>query len=279
MEPWRLMFVVGIVPGLLIVVIQLKLREPEKWLQAVAARGDKRAGSYRELLGSQWRGRAVFGLLLALAGVIGLWGIGFFSTDLQRYVSEPQYRAEAVEKGLATQAQADRNELPPEASKYINGQKAYWAGMTSLVQNAAAFFGIFAFSWLTFSVGRKPAFAFFFVTAGLSTAMVFMFLNSRSDIFWMIPLMGFFQIALFGGYAIYFPELFPTRLRSTGAGFCLNVGRLTAAPVLYLSGWIQRPATLGLSLPDAAALLSLLFLAGVGLLALAPETKGKELAA
>jgi hypothetical protein len=79
------------------------------------------------------------------------------------------------------------------------------------------------------------------------------------------------------GYAVYFPELFPTRLRSTGAGFCFNVGRLTAAPVLYLSGWIQRPTTLDLSLPNAAALLSLLFLAGAGLLALAPETKGKEL--
>ena len=112
MEPWRLMFVIGVIPGLLIVVIQVRLREPEKWLQAVAARGDKKAGSYGELLGSEWRSRAVFGLILALAGVIGLWGIAFFSPDLQRYVSEPQYRAEAVEKGLATQEQADKNELP-----------------------------------------------------------------------------------------------------------------------------------------------------------------------
>ena len=41
--------------------------------------------------------------------------------------------------------------------------------------------------------------------------------------------MGFCQLALFGGYAIYFPELFPTRLRSTGTSFCYNVGRLVAA--------------------------------------------------
>ena len=282
MEPWRLMFVVGIIPGLLIVVIQLKLKEPEKWLQAVAARGDKRAGSYGELLGSQWRSRAIFGLLLALSGVIGLWGIGFFSTDLQRYVSEPQYRAEAVEKGLATQEQADRNELPPEASKYINGQKAYWAGMTSLVQNAAAFFGIFAFSWLTFSVGRKPAFAFFFVTAGLSTAMVFMFLNSRSDIFWMIPLMGFFQIALFGGYAIYFPELFPTRLRSTGTSFCYNVGRFIAASGPALLGILISPAVFGSypePLPFRYAGAAMCGIFGLGLVALLflPETKDKPL--
>src|SRR6185503_2786881 len=47
------------------------------------------------------------------------------------------------------------------------------------------------------------------------------------------------QLALFGGYAIYFPELFPTRLRSTGTSFCYNVGRFIAAagpPVLsYLA--------------------------------------------
>jgi MFS family permease len=281
-EPWRLMFVVGIIPGLLIVVIQFRLREPEKWVQAVAARGDKRAGSYGELLGGGWGRNAVFGLILALSGVIGLWGIGFFSTDLQRYVSEPQYKAEAVEKGLATQAQADKNELPSDASKYINGQKAYWAGMTSLVQNAAAFFGIFAFSWLTFSVGRKPAFAFFFVTAGLSTAMVFMFLNSRSDIYWMIPVMGFFQIALFGGYAIYFPELFPTRLRSTGTSFCYNVGRFIAASGPALLGLLISPAVFG-SYPEplpfryAGAAMCSIF--GLGLVALLflPETKDKPL--
>ena len=57
--------------------------------------------------------------------------------------------------------------------------------------------------------------------------------------FWMIPLMGFCQLALFGGYAIYLPELFPTRLRSTGTSFCYNVGRFVAA---------AGPLTLGL--PD-----------------------------
>jgi hypothetical protein len=282
MEPWRLMFVIGIIPGLLIVVIQLKLREPEKWVQAVAAGGAARAGSYGELLGSGWRRNAIFGLILALAGVIGLWGIGFFSPDLQRYVSEPQYRAEAVEKGLATQEQADKGELPPEATKYINGQKAYWAGITSLVQNAAAFFGIFAFSWITFAVGRRPAFALFFVLAGASTALVFLFLNSRSDIFWMIPLMGFFQIALFGGYAIYFPELFPTRLRSTGTSFCYNVGRMIAASGPALLGILISPAVFG-SYPEplpfryAGAAMCSVFLIGLAVLPFLPETKDKPL--
>lgn len=282
LEPWRLMFVVGIIPGFLIVIIQFWLREPEKWVQAVANRGDAKAGSYAEMLGTKWRRVALFGLLLAVSGQIGLWGIGFFSPDLQRYVSEPQYRAEAVEKGYATAEQVQNNQLPPEAEKYISGQKTYWAGITSLMQNIAAFFGIFAFSWLTASVGRKPAFAFFFVTAGASTAMVFLFLNSRSDIFWMIPIMGFFQLALFGGYAIYFPELFPTRLRSTGTSFCYNVGRFLAASGPAVLGLLTSPAVFG-SYPApepfryAGAAMCSIFALGLVALLFLPETRGKPL--
>ncbi|MEO2091875.1 MAG: MFS transporter [Gemmataceae bacterium] len=282
LSPWRLMFLIGILPGILIVVIQFKLKEPEKWTQAVAAGGVRRAGSYQELLGGRWRRNAVFGLILALAGVIGLWGIGFFSYDLQRVVAEPQYRQEAVDQGLATPAQADTNQLPEAASKYINGQKAYWAGITSLVQNAAAFFGIFAFSWITASVGRRPAFALFFVLAGVSTAAVFLFLNSRGDIFWMVPMMGFFQLALFGGYAIYFPELFPTRLRSTGTSFCYNVGRLIAASGPAVLGLLLSPAVFG-SYPEpepfryAGAAMCSVFLLGLVALPFLPETKGQPL--
>ena len=65
--------------------------------------------------------------------------------------------------------------------------------------------------------------------AAASTMLVFLGLNTITDILWMVPLMGFCQLALFGGYAIYFPELFPTRLRSTGTWFCYNVGRFVAA--------------------------------------------------
>jgi hypothetical protein len=139
--------------------------------------------------------------------------------------------------------------------------------------------GLVAFGPLSDWLGRRGAFLVFHL-GGLAAALVlFQGLTGVWAVAVFLPVFGFLTLGMHAGYAVYFPELFPTRLRSTGAGFCFNVGRLTAAPVLYLSGWIQRPATLGLSLPDAAALLSLLFLVGVALLALAPETKGKELAA
>ena len=68
--------------------------------------------------------------------------------------------------------------------------------------------------------------------------MVFGTMTDRSQIFWMIPIMGFCQLALFGGYAIYFPELFPTRLRSTGTSFCYNVGRFVAAIGPFTFGYL-----------------------------------------
>jgi len=278
---WRLMFVIGIIPGLLVVFIQIWLKEPEKWKQQVAA-GGKRGGSYKELLGDpRWGRRAVFGLMLALAGVIGLWGIGFFSPDLQQYVAEPAYKQEAVKLGLVTQEQVDINKLPPEAVKYVTGQKAYWAGITSLVQNVGAFFGIFAFSFVTVYVGRKPAFAVFFLLAGASTAMVFLFLRTWTDILWMIPVMGFFQLALFGGYAIYFPELFPTRLRSTGTSFCYNVGRLVSAMGPAVLGLLTSTVYAAYPAPEplryAGVTMCLVFVIGLIALPFLPETRGRPL--
>jgi MFS family permease len=270
LTPWRLMFMVGILPGLLVVLVQLKLKEPEKWLKLKAE--GKKGGSYGELLGdARWRGRAIFGLLLAIAGVIGLWGIAFFSPDLQRYVSGTIYADEAKQLGLTG----------AEAGKYVRWQGGLWSGVTSLVQNGGAFFGIFAFSLLTGRIGRRPTFALFFVLAAASTAVVFLFLQTWTDIFWMVPLMGFFQLALFGGYAIYFPELFPTRLRSTGTSFCYNVGRLIAAfgpaalGLLTSTVYAQHPAPEPLRY--AGVTMCAIYLLGFVALPFLPETKGKPL--
>jgi hypothetical protein len=109
--------------------------------------------------------------------------------------------------------------------------------------------------------------------------LTFWFLSEPWDIFWMVPLMGFCQLSLFAGYAIYFPELFPTRLRSTGTSFCYNVGRLVAA---------AGPVSLGLltsrvfaSYPEpmryAGVTLCGVFLLGLLALPFAPETKGLPL--
>jgi MFS family permease len=249
---WRYMFVVGTLPALLCILVFRRLKEPEQWQKA--SREKKKLGSMGELFTDQrWRRNAIVGMLLAFSGVVGLWGIGFFSFDLLRTV-------------------LDKTSLSA-------GDKTFWTGMTSLMQNAGAFFGVQAFTRVTQHTGRRKAFAVSFAAAMLATAFTFWNLRSFSDIFWMIPLMGFCQLALFGGYAIYLPELFPTRLRSTGTSFCYNVGRFVAA---------LGPLTLGLltsrvyadkaePMRWAGVTMCLVFLIGLATLPFAPETKDTPL--
>jgi MFS family permease len=211
-------------------------------------------------------------MLLAFAGVVGLWGIGFFSIDLQQTVFRQTFEAEARQLGLTG----------ADAAHYIKGQNIIWAGVTSFVLNIGAFFGMSAFSVIAQRVGRRPAFAIFFVLAALSTGSLFLFMKTRADILWMTPLMGFCQLALFGGYAIYFPELFPTRLRATGTSFCYNVGRFIAASgplALGLLTTVVFAKDKGYAEPhrDAGLAMCAVFLLGLVVLPFLPETKGKPL--
>jgi hypothetical protein len=86
---------------------------------------------------------------------------------------------------------------------------------------------------------------------------------------------GFLTLGMHAGYAIYFPELFPTHLRATGASFGFNGGRVLAVPVLLLSG--QLKAMEGVDLRWAVTGLAGLFLVGAVLMAFLPETNREEL--
>jgi MFS family permease len=256
---WRYMFVAGALPAPLAIVVFKKLKEPESWLKARAEK--KKMGSFGDLFGNpRWRRNAVVGMMLCSAGVVGLWGIGFFSYDLLRTVLEPEFRAQGFSGAL------------------LAGKMTTWTGITSLFQNLGCFFGVYAFTYVTHYTGRKKAFALSFVAAMLMTALTFWKLKDLSDVFWMIPLMGFAQLSLFGGYAIYLPELFPTRLRSTGTSFCYNVGRLAAAAGPLTLGVLTSKVYTGPNaMRYAGVTMCAVFLIGLIALPFAPETKGQPL--
>jgi MFS family permease len=267
---WRWMFLIGALPAFLCVFIQMRLKEPEKWVKARAAgkTSGVRFGSYVALLGDvRWRSRALLGMLLCVSGVIGLWGIGFFSPELINDVIGRALKAEGI----------------PAAKQ--PGYRTMWIGINMIVQNAGAFAGMLVFTKLASRHGRKPVFAVGYVCAMLSTILVFQFLNERSHIFWMIPIMGFFQLSLFAGFAIYLPELFPVSLRSTGTSFCYNVGRFIAAAGPFFMGYLTVSLAAGATTTEqklqafrnACGWMSLIFLLGLIALPFAPETKGKPL--
>jgi MFS family permease len=210
---------------------------------------------------TRWRRNAMVGLLLALTGIIGLWGIGFFSIDLIRSVFQKAFVAEGMDPAR------------------IPGAVTFWAGVATMTLNVGAFLGIYSFSHVAQRIGRRPTFAIAFVIAAVSTAMVFLFLKERSQIFWMMPILGFCQLSLFGGYAVYFPELFPTRLRSTGISFCYNVGRFAAASGPAVLGLLTSEVYKGHAEPMryAGVTMCSIFILGLFVLPFAPETKNQPL--
>jgi len=279
---WRLLFLVGVVPSLMVVFVMRRIREPDSWLKAKAdlardpgSRAARKAmGSLREFFGDRrWRLRAVIGMTLATAGVMGLWGVGFWTPELVR------------------------NHVLGGEAKDVQD---WYASMGFLIQQAGGFLGMLTFSVLTARVGRRPAFAVAIVAGLASVVGVFGFMTERSQILWMCPLLGFATLMIFGGYSIYFPELFPTRLRATGTGFCYNAARYLTAGLLFLSasvlGLFQAPAgspraaehlseltilsSLG-SVDDpfryAAIAVASIYLVGLVAILFAPETRGKPL--
>jgi MFS family permease len=152
---------------------------------------------------------------------------------------------------------------------------------TSIAINVGAFLGMFSFGAVAQRIGRKPTFAIALVSAFVTTVFVFYTLQHLWQIFVLVPIMGFCQLSLFGGYAVYFPELFPTYLRSTGTSFCYNVGRFVAAVGPLVKIGLNHLFLNVLHFSDplrySGMTMCLVFLVGLFVLPFLPETKGKPL--
>jgi MFS family permease len=269
LDTWKYMFWVGALPAFLCVFIQFRLKEPEKW---VKAREEGKAtgvkfGSYASLLGeSRWRKNALLGTLLCIAGVVGLWGVGFFASELVG----PVMTASLEKQGLS--------------GKELAGARPYWLGINGIVQNTGAFLGMLTFTVVAQKLGRKKAFTIAFIGAFLATFGFYRYFNGKADI-WMSGVMGFFQLGVFAGFAIYLPELFPTRLRATGTSFCYNVGRFVAAAGPFMLGSLQKSLAANANTPveklnafrEACCWCSSVFLVGLIAVFFLHETKGQPL--
>ena len=106
-------------------------------------------------------------------------------------------------------------------------------------------------------------------------------MNSPMDAYWMMPLMGAAQLSVFAGFAIYLPELFPSRLRSTGTSFCYNLGRFAAAAGSFFSATLATEVfgSYGSPLKERYSAMAMcsIFLVGLLTLPFAPETKDQPL--
>lgn len=265
---WRWMFLIGALPAALIILTRSKLKEPEPWLR-LKEQGALPSGSilgpYLSLLAqSRWRKNLLIGALIAGTGVVGLWAIGEYAVDLQKVVFKTYF---------------ENNVAPESVKSSVDAAitKAY------LLQMVGAALGMTLFTRIA-TLGRKLAFTLGFSAALIITFLVYWKMNSPMDAYWMMPLMGMAQLSVFAGFAIYLPELFPSRLRSTGTSFCYNFGRFAAAAGSFFSAKLTvdvfgayKATDPSLPLRYAAMTMCGIFIIALLTLPFAPETKGQPL--
>lgn len=261
---WRWMFVVGAFPAMLALLVQRKVKEPELWIRAKAEGKISHGalGSLAELFRHKiWRRNAILGLILACAGVVGFWGIGVFSNDLVRSVLMDSLKTQNLDPAI------------------LKGELTKWTSINLLMFNIGAFCGMMIYAKFAQLLGRKPAFAIAFLLALGATVWLFQGLTELHQVFWLTPILGFCQLGVFALYAIYFPELFPTSLRSTGTSFCYNFGRFVAATGTVVQGLYATSLSANSvdTLRSIGTWTALVYVIGLCALPFAPETKGKQL--
>jgi MFS family permease len=250
---WRWGFLLGLLPALLVLWIRVGIRERQPSAageveSSSSASTARPLGELRELFGAQpWRSRALLGLGLATIGLATFWGIFAWSPELAGTI---------LGAGLS------------EARRQQMGSRAYL-----LMNFTGGLLGLLAFAPLASWRGRRFAFAVYHIGAGLTAPACFLGARSYVQALWLLPVMAFFVLGMHAGYAIYFPELFPRRLRATGSSACFNLGRVFGAVILLVRGTIG--AAIGLRW--AVVAMSGLFWVGLAILWFAPETRGQEL--
>jgi MFS family permease len=249
---WRHAYLLGVLPALLILAVRIGVAEPEKWLQVRdQSPGQGPASRVRELLVVPlWRRRALGGLLLAAVGLGTFWGVTVAGQEL----------AESLLVSGGTAA-----EEAQEQAKFAYG----------IVETTGGGLGLLAFGPLSVRWGRRRTFLFMQLGALAIVPLTCYAPREYWQLLVLLPVFGFFTLGMHAGFAVYFPELFPTHLRATGAGFCFNGARLVAGPMLFFSGWLKAHS--GMDLRLAVTLLSGLFLLGIVVVWFLPETKGQPL--
>ena len=240
------MFFVGLLPALVALAARMKVREPERWSEA-KARGEG-GPTLWSLFTPEHRRDTLVGSALAFVAVFGLWGATNWTPSLVRELVAPRHLGPAEVTRLASYA------------------------VMSL--NAGSIAGYFAFPPLAEWIGRRGAFFVMLLGAAVTLPTVFLVPTSYAAVVLILPALGFFSNGIFSGFPIYLPELYPTRMRGTGSGFCFNAGRVLAAGGPFLTGYLV--VQLG-TFARAASSIAVIYVCGMAVLLFARETKGREL--
>ncbi|MCA1452542.1 MFS transporter [Bradyrhizobium sp. BRP22] len=244
---WRGMFLLGILPALLIAYLRSNIPEP--------AHGRVRKHVSVATLFSGEQARTTWAAALLMACIIfGLWSSNFWAPTV------------VITKLVAAGA------TPAHAQQM--------GAVAGLITNVGTLIGCLLMPWITgYLASRRRTAVLFFVGSLISVVVSYEIaiehLESLTLFLILLPVLGFFTNGVFGLFTIWLPEMFPTALRGSGSGFAFSMGRVLGAAGPTLIGALA--ATTG-SYPLAISLLSLIYVVGLPIIAMAPETAGKPLA-
>ena len=297
---WRWGFAIGVLPALLTLWIRWKMEEPEKWKNARAraqADSSQATGRFFDLFNRENLRNTLVGVGLASIGLTTFWGCHIYGKNaLLAHAQRTALQLENVPATPPSTGELDQLKAEGKLTEeqwaarvielrkpYLSERRAAFAKhnvkadeMLSMVLNTiGGGLGLVLFGWFSNRIGRKGAFLFYHVLGFALALLMFKVLIpnqvSPTILALTLPIFGFFTLGMHAGYAVYFPELYPTRLRGTGAGFCFNGGRILQGVAFFGIG------ALALAPADKAFYLSWLYLAGAVVVLFATETRGTEL--
>ena len=252
---WRVVFLFGLVPAAIAFLVRMFVKEPERW-RAVRARAAPPV--LRDLFSPEVVGITIRGTLMAIVALIAWWSCNAFIPSVSSGLAQTAAQASGLDRA-ATLALVES-----------------WKTQATIWFNLGGLIGTLATIPVAKHLGRKPMFAIYFA---LSAAAIYAAFGMdwppevRLQLYFFIGLSVF---GVFGSFTFYLPELFPTRLRGTGSGFCYNIGRVVAAAGPFAVGAV---ASRGVDdALQAISYVALVPLAGVFLVPFITETRGRALA-
>jgi MFS family permease len=212
---WRYVFLFGLLPAAVAFFVRLFIKEPERWQKVHTKAASPRIA---EIFAPQYRAITVSGFLMAAVALITWWSCNAFLS--------------VVATGLASQASAGLS--PVEATALSES----WKQIAGNWFNIGGLIGTLLTIPASKILGRRAMFSIYFLLSGLAVLAAFgLPMEPRARLFMYFPI-GLTVFGVFGAFTYYLPELYPTRLRGTGAGFCYNAGRLIAAVGPFIVGSI-----------------------------------------
>jgi MFS family permease len=252
---WRVMFVVGGFPALLLAWVRHGVTEPERWKQKEGVvRTWQIWRPFAKLFAKVWRRRTILNSLYMLASICGLW-------------------AGTVYVPAAVTALA-------EAAGRFGTQAAQLASRATMLVAFATIVGCLAMPWLADKFGRRGALSLYFAMMTLFIALTFgkILYLGEAALPWFFVCLFFlgFGGANFAVYTLWLPEQYPTECRASAFAFCTSFARFGGAGITFLVGaGVQRYGSLGIPV----AMTSIAFAIGLFLIPFGTETRGQSLPA